>query len=65
MLHVGALPNIAAPPPIEALILSASSFLGRGLFQPLKTLGDPVAGLAALEAVIGLLIEISFSATFT
>jgi len=27
--------------------------------------GDPQAGLAALEAVFGLLIEISFIATFT
>ncbi len=27
--------------------------------------GDPVAILAAIEAIIGLLIEISFIATFT
>jgi hypothetical protein len=38
---------------------------GRGFFQPLESLGDPVAALAALEAVIGLFIEISFIATFT
>jgi hypothetical protein len=38
---------------------------GRGFFQPVQSLGDPVAILAAGEAVIGLLIEISFIATFT
>ena len=49
----------------EALILSVSSFHGRGFFQPVQSLGDPIAALAAIEAVIGLLIEISFIATFT
>lgn len=49
----------------EALILSVSSFHGRGFFQPLQSLGDPVAILASIEAVIGLFIEISFIATFT
>jgi uncharacterized protein YjbI with pentapeptide repeats len=59
-------PSQLAPLPwYEALILSVSSFHGRGFFQPLQSLGDPVAALAAIEAVIGLLIEISFIATFT
>jgi hypothetical protein len=49
----------------EALILSVSSFHGRGFFQPLQSLGDPIAAIASLEAIIGLLIEISFIATFT
>jgi hypothetical protein len=49
----------------EALVLSVSAFHGRGFFQPLQNPGDPVAILAAAEAVIGLLIEISFIATFT
>ena len=49
----------------EALILSVSAFHGRGFFQPVQSLGDPVAILAALEAIIGLMIEISFIATFT
>ena len=48
-----------------ALILSLCSFHGRGFFQPLESLGGPVAALAAIAAVIGLLIEISFIATFT
>jgi hypothetical protein len=38
---------------------------GRGFFQPVQSLGNPVAILAAAEAIIGLLIEISFIATFT
>jgi uncharacterized protein YjbI with pentapeptide repeats len=59
-------PSALAPLPwYEALILSVSSFHGRGFFQPLQSLGDPVAALAAIEAVIGLFIEISFIATFT
>jgi hypothetical protein len=49
----------------EALVLSVSSFHGRGFFQPVQSLGDPVAILASIEAVFGLLIEISFIATFT
>lgn len=49
----------------EALVLSVSSFHGRGFFQPVQSLGDPVAILAAIEAVFGLFIEISFIATFT
>jgi hypothetical protein len=57
--------KLAQLPWYEALILSVSSFHGRGFFQPLQSLGDPVAALASIEAVIGLLIEISFIATFT
>lgn len=49
----------------EAVILSVSSFHGRGFFQPVQSLGDPVAMLAALEAIFGLFIEVSFIATFT
>src|SRR5216684_7275131 len=49
----------------EALVLSVSSFHGRGFFSQNITLGDTYARLAAAEAVVGLLIEISFIATFT
>jgi hypothetical protein len=49
----------------EAIVLSVSSFHGRGLFPSGLSLGDPVAILAAFEAIIGLLIEITFIATFT
>ena len=49
----------------EALVLSVASFHGRGFFPQGINLGDPVAILAAGEAVIGLFVEISFIATFT
>lgn len=51
--------------PSEALIFSVTSFHGRGFLPGPFTLGSPVTGLAALEAVVGLFIEISFIATFT
>ena len=49
----------------EALVLSLASFHGRGFFPQGINLGDPVAILAAGEAVVGLFVEISFIATFT
>jgi uncharacterized protein YjbI with pentapeptide repeats len=49
----------------EALVLSVSSFHGRGFFTTGISLGDTLARLAAVEAIIGLLIEITFIATFT
>jgi uncharacterized protein YjbI with pentapeptide repeats len=55
---------------IGALVFSVTSFHGRGFFPGGSpghslTLGDPVTVLAAAEAVVGLVIEISFIATFT
>jgi uncharacterized protein YjbI with pentapeptide repeats len=49
----------------EALILSISSFHGRGFLPQTITLGDPYARIAVVEAVFGLVIEVSFIATFT
>ncbi len=49
----------------EALVLSISSFHGRGFFTTGINLGDTLARLAAGEAIVGLLIEITFIATFT
>lgn len=49
----------------EALVLSLSAFHGRGFFPQSLSLGDPVAVLAAIEAVIGLFIELIFIATFS
>jgi uncharacterized protein YjbI with pentapeptide repeats len=49
----------------EVLVLSLSSFHGRGFFSQDITLGDTYARLAAAEAVVGLLIEVSLIATFT
>jgi len=49
----------------EALVLSLSSFHGRGFFSQNIALGDTYARLAVAEAVVGLLIEVSLIATFT
>jgi hypothetical protein len=49
----------------EALVLSISSFHGRGFFPSMLSLGDPIALVAAAEAIIGLVIELVFIATFT
>jgi uncharacterized protein YjbI with pentapeptide repeats len=49
----------------EALVLSITSFHGRGFFPGTLPLGDWVARVAAIEAVIGLFIELVFIATFS
>jgi uncharacterized protein YjbI with pentapeptide repeats len=49
----------------ESLVLSISSFHGRGFFTTGVSLSDTLARLAAGEAIVGLLIEITFIATFT
>jgi uncharacterized protein YjbI with pentapeptide repeats len=49
----------------EAVILSLSSFHGRGFFPQGISLGDPAAIVAAIEAVIGLFVELVLIATFT
>ncbi len=55
--------------PLEAFLFSLTSFHGRGFFPVNNVkqhlLGDPVALLAAIEAVVGVFIEISFVAAFT
>lgn len=50
---------------IAAIALSISSFHGRGFFPGTVTPGDPVTVAAAVEALAGLIIELSFIATFT
>ena len=64
--------GMAPPPPqphrlerYEAVVLSMSSFHGRGFYWPTQSPVDKVAILGAIEATIGLLIEITFIATFT
>ena len=47
------------------IIISMTAFHGRGFFTTGVSLGDTLARLAAGEAIIGLLIEITFIATFT
>jgi uncharacterized protein YjbI with pentapeptide repeats len=52
----------------DAFVFSLTSFHGRGFFPGLgsaSTLHNPLVVIAAFEAVIGLVIEISFIATFT
>lgn len=52
----------------DAFVFSLTSFHGRGFFPGLGnqvSLHNPLVVLAAIEAVIGLFIEISFIATFT
>jgi uncharacterized protein YjbI with pentapeptide repeats len=49
----------------EAIVVSLTAFHGRGFFSQLYQPGDPQSIIAAIEAVVGLLIEISFIATFT
>lgn len=42
-----------------------TSFHGRGFFPGGIALDDPITVLAAFEAFVGLVIEVSFIATFT
>lgn len=52
----------------DAFVFSLTSFHGRGFFPGLgsqNSLHNPLVILAAFEAIVGLLIEISFIATFT
>ena len=48
----------------ESLVLSISAFHGRGFFPSNLSLGDPYALVAAVEAVVGLFVEIILLATF-
>jgi hypothetical protein len=49
----------------EAIVISMTAFHGRGFFQTDFQVGDPQAAVAAVEALLGLLIEIVLIATFT
>jgi uncharacterized protein YjbI with pentapeptide repeats len=52
--------------PVSALVFSVTSFHGRGFFPGGGlALDDPITILAAIEAIMGLFIEITFIATFT
>ncbi len=44
----------------EGIIFSLTSFHGRGFFPGGISLDDPITTIAAIEAVIGLIIEVSF-----
>jgi hypothetical protein len=49
----------------EAIVISMTAFHGRGFFSSVFQPGDLQAAVAAVEAFVGLLIEIVFIATFT
>ncbi len=51
--------------PLGAFVLSMTSFHGRGFFPGGISLDDPLTVIAALEAFVGLLIEVTFIATLT
>jgi uncharacterized protein YjbI with pentapeptide repeats len=51
--------------PVSAWVFSMTSFHGRGFFPGGIELDDPLTILAALEAFVGLLIEVTFIATLT
>lgn len=64
---IGHIPQVM-PHPLsldEALVLSLTSFHGRGFLPTYSNLGDWVARTAAVEAVVGLFIELIFIATFS
>jgi hypothetical protein len=68
MLAYYSVTNFLQPPHLswdEALVLSITSFHGRGFFPNFLSLGDWIARLAAIEAIIGLFIELIFIATFS
>src|SRR5438270_5281519 len=51
--------------PLGSFVFSMTSFHGRGFFPGGIKLDDPLTVLAALEAFVGLLIEVTFIATLT
>ncbi len=51
--------------PLGAFVFSMTSFHGRGFFPGGIVLDDPITVLAAFEAFVGLVVEVSFIATFT
>jgi uncharacterized protein YjbI with pentapeptide repeats len=51
--------------PNEAIVISMTAFHGRGFFPEQFQPGDPQAMIAAIEAFVGLLIEVTFIAALT
>ena len=51
--------------PLGAWVFSMTSFHGRGFFPGGITLDNPLTVVAAIEAFVGLLIEVTFIATLT
>ncbi len=51
--------------PLGSFVFSMTSFHGRGFFPGGIGLDDPLTVLAAFEAFVGLIIEVTFIATLT
>jgi hypothetical protein len=51
--------------PLGSFVFSMTSFHGRGFFPGGIALDDPMTVVAAIEAFVGLLIEVTFIATLT
>ena len=51
--------------PLGSVVFSMTSFHGRGFFPGGIALDDPLTVVAAFEAFVGLLIEVTFIATLT
>ena len=49
----------------EALVVSMTAFHGRGFFFSTFSPSDPLAFVSAIEALVGLIIEVTFIATLT
>jgi len=49
-------------PPLEACFLSLTSFHGRGFFPGSDSSASPMVVLAAIEAAVGLIVELSIIA---
>lgn len=64
--HTGKLLPLTWHEALEAaIVLSITSFHGRGFFSGILAPNSPIAVASAFEAVVGFIIEISFIATFT
>ncbi len=63
--HFGSVMRISLSP-LEAVVFSMTSFHGRG-FTPAENIGlnNPLTILAAIEALVGLIIEVTLIATLT
>jgi hypothetical protein len=59
--------HTVGPPlsPLGSFVFSMTSFHGRGFFPGGIGLDDPLTVVAAFEAFVGLLIEVTFIATLT
>jgi hypothetical protein len=58
-------PGASPLPYLTAVVLSITSFLGRGYLPPSITLDNLSVGVSVVEAIIGFVIEVTFIAAFS